>query len=92
MPRQSARAGQFITLVIAVAKVRLCLSSPPLTGCRSLPEPPEGAIPAVRGASELVWFSRPGLVTVCPYVPSLPLTSGDNPRTPAYAAAIAGSL
>ena len=38
------------------------------------------------------WFARPGLVTVCPYVPSPPLTSGDNPTTKAYAAAIAGSL
>lgn len=38
------------------------------------------------------WFARPGLLTVCPYVPSPPLTSGDNPTAPAYAAAIAGSL
>ena len=38
------------------------------------------------------WFARPGLLTVCPYVPSPPLTSGDTPTTMAYAAAIAGSL
>ena len=38
------------------------------------------------------WFARPGLLTVCPYVSSPPLTSGDTPTTMAYAAAIAGSL
>ena len=38
------------------------------------------------------WFARPGLLTVCPYVPSPPLTSGDNPTAAGYAAAIAGSL
>lgn len=37
------------------------------------------------------WFARPGLLTVCPYVASPPLTFGDNPTTLAYAAAIAGS-
>ena len=38
------------------------------------------------------WFARPDLLTVCPYVPSLPLTPGDKPTTKAYATAIAGSL
>lgn len=38
------------------------------------------------------WFARPGLWTVCPYVLSPPLTSGDNPTTPAYAAVIVGLL
>mgnify|MGYP001770284191 CR=1 FL=1 len=56
--------------------------------CRSGPV----RLPALDGAPSGMLVRPTGLLTVCPCVPSLPLTSGDNPATLTYAVAIAGSL